>query len=106
MEQPHRLDRGQLNDPENHFSRNRHPSFIVVPGPHRDPQATSQLRPTPFTKQLGSESTEPFRQRVLGLDQVGQRLATGHDSNLFVTVLGQSSIPADVAGIIKVKLKQ
>ena len=82
VQQPHRLDAGQLDDPQHDLGRYGHPGLVIIPGPHRDPEPPRELRPSTVPKLFRAKRTEPLRQRALGTDRVGQCLAAGHGRSL------------------------
>ena len=76
--QPPRLDRGQLDDLQDDLRRDRDTTFIIVPGPDRNPQPPCHLRSTAFSVQIQTQSGQPFREVQLGTNRFRKRFPTSH----------------------------
>src|SRR5947208_16888413 len=79
-EQPDRLDRGQLDDPEDDLGGDRHAVLVVVPGPDRNPECPGQVGASSFAIKFSTEAPQPIREPLLDLDRFGCILAAGHGS--------------------------
>ena len=79
VEQPDRLDRGQLDDPEDDLGGDRHAGLVVVPGPDRDPEPPGQVRAAPLADELDPELAEPLGDPAFDLHHVRGVLSTRHE---------------------------
>ena len=78
VEQPGRLDRGQLDEAEDDLGRDRHAGLVVVPGPDRQPEPPGQLGAAPLAEQLVAEVAEPLGDAALDLHEIRCVLPSRH----------------------------
>jgi hypothetical protein len=71
MKEPDRLDRGQLDDLQDHLGWDGHSTFIVIPGPDRDIEPSGHFGPASIAEQFRAKITEPFGQLKLGSHRLG-----------------------------------
>ncbi len=80
-EQPDRLDRGQLDDPQDDLGGDRHPILIIIPGPDRDPEGPGQVGTASLAVEFGAERPQPVGEAMLDPDRFGGVLATRHGTS-------------------------
>ncbi len=81
-QQPDRVGPGLLDEPEQHFGRNRHAGFVVVPRPRREVQATGQLRSAMVPEDLLANFSQTARERRLDVYTNFRSLLSSHGATI------------------------
>ena len=78
VQEPTRLDRGQLDDFQDDLRGDGHPALVVVPGPDGNPQPTGHLRSTAVSIQFRAQRRQTLGKSQLGTNRFRESFPTSH----------------------------